>query len=357
MLTTTLMSPLKHSIYNSEGKIILYGLQDFYNNIVKGDDCFICGAKRGSKKFNDEHVLPDWLLTKYKLHNKEITLSNRATFKYGRYKISCCEECNSELSKQIEKPVSDLLKLSYSEICKKLETDQKYLPLLFKWMMLIFFKCHLKDKDFRWHLDKRKSNEKISDTYDWSDMFHIHCVIRKHFTKAIVNAKVLGSVFILPTIKHSGFDNFDFIDNKLGKSIMLRMDEFSIVCILDDSCIANNFFSDYMNKIKGPLTPFQLIEVFCHYTYINLHLKNRPIYFSEFKAGKYYIKAKIPKKLELVDKELELVSLGDLLYYYCKDRIGKIKNKRSILNDIKKGNRAYLFDEKGEFINHSKDFE
>ena len=349
------MSPTQHSVYDLDGNILLYSLENFYEKIVKGDDCFICGAERDSKSFNDEHVLPDWLLTKFNLHDKEITLSNSATFKYGRYKISCCQDCNSELARLIEKPVSKLLKLSYNDICKKVESNQKYLHLLFEWLMLIFFKCHLKDKDFRWHLDKRKSAEKISDTYDWSDLHHIHCVLRKHFTRAIVNTKVLGSVFIVPALTLRGMDKFDFMDNRHAKSIMLRLEEFSIICVLDDSCAANNFFAGYMNKIKGPLTPFQIIEIFCHYTYLNLHLKNRPIYYSEFrKNGKYHIKAKLPKSLELVDKENEIMTHGELLYYYCKDRIGPIKNKDRVLEQIKNNRRKYLFNRKGEFIDHSK---
>ena len=72
------------TIINPDGKILLYSIDDFYNRIVKGTDCFICGAEQRTKEFNDEHVLPDWLVRKYNLHNKSITLSNAANFKYGQ---------------------------------------------------------------------------------------------------------------------------------------------------------------------------------------------------------------------------------------------------------------------------------
>ena len=344
------------TIIGSDGKVLLYSVDDFYNRIIIGNDCFICGAERESKKFNDEHILPDWVLTKYNLHNKSITLSNSVNFQYGKYTVSCCEECNTDLGRQLEIPVSRLLKLSYSEISQSITEDQKNLHILFKWLMLIFFKTHLKDTEFNWNLDKRKGTEKISDTYDWQDMHHIHCMIRKDYTNAIVDTKTIGSVFILPAIQHPSIEPFDFTDNKSGKAIMIRLDQFCIVCILNDSCGAYNLFLDEIAKIKGALTPFQLREIFTHMVYINMHLKERPIYYSEFlENGEYHIKAKVPDTVELIEEKDREITHGELLYHYCKDMIGQVENKESILNEIKEGKRRYLLNDTGEFIDHSND--
>lgn len=344
------------TILSADGKIMLYSVDDFHDRIVIGNDCFICGASRDSKTFNDEHILPDWLLRKYNLYNKEITLANAANFKYGRYTVSCCQECNTNLGNSIEIPVSKLLKLSYSEICKAITTDQSDLHLLFKWVMLIFFKTHLKDTEFNWNLNTKKGTGKIGDNYDWSEMHHIHCMVRVGYTQAIVDTNIIGSIFIVPAIQHSSIEPFDFTDNKDAKAIMIRLDEFCIICVLNDSCGVFSLFKDDISKIKGALTPFQLRELFTHMVYLNLHIKERPIYFSQFlENGEYHIKAKIPETVELVAEKERIITHGEILYHYCKDMIGPIDNKESILNEIKAGRRRYLLNDNGDFLDHSND--
>jgi len=350
------MQSASRTILNTDGKVLLFSIEDFYNRIVIGKDCFICGATEGSKKFSNEHIFPNWLLSKYKLHNKAITLANSAQFRYGRYTVPCCEGCNSDLGENIEKPVSRLLKLSYSEICQAITKDQSDLYLLFRWLMLIFFKTHLKDTEFNWYLNRKKGTDKIGETYDWQDMHHIHCMIRKDYTNAIVDTSTIGSIVILPAIQHHSIEPFDFVDNQAGKTIMIRLDKFCIICVLNDSCGTYNLFHNDISKIRGALTPCQLREIFSHMVYINIHIKQRPVYYSQFSEnGEYHIKAKVPNTVEMISEEERHVKHADLLHHYCKDIIGTIENKDTILNEIKLGKRSYLFNENGEFINHSMD--
>lgn len=98
------------TIINSEGKTIFFSYEDFIKKNVDGNCCFICGAEALSKEFNDEHIIPNLVLTKFALHKKTITLPNGTKFNYGQYKIPCCKECNSELGETFETPVSELLK-------------------------------------------------------------------------------------------------------------------------------------------------------------------------------------------------------------------------------------------------------
>jgi hypothetical protein len=45
----------------------------FIEDICLGDCCFICGAKPDEKPFNNEHILPDWVLRRYDLFARTIT--------------------------------------------------------------------------------------------------------------------------------------------------------------------------------------------------------------------------------------------------------------------------------------------
>jgi len=82
------------SIVDKTGKVIFFSTERFVKDICHGGCCFICGVEPSSVPFNDEHILPNWLLRKYDLHNHTITLPNGEEVKYGGYTIPCCESCN-----------------------------------------------------------------------------------------------------------------------------------------------------------------------------------------------------------------------------------------------------------------------
>ncbi|KKR21559.1 MAG: hypothetical protein UT48_C0006G0011 [Parcubacteria group bacterium GW2011_GWE2_39_37] len=334
------------------GKVVLFSVEEFKNKVVKNNNCFICGVDKNVKIFNEEHILPKWLLKEYNLYNQQIVLTNTAHLKYGQYKISCCKSCNSELGKVIEEPISRLWKLPYKDFCNILANSNENLFALFKWLSLIYFKTYFKDSSLNWHLDKRKEKRKISDNLEWSEMHHLHCIIRSHFTKAIVNSNVIGSIFIFPAIEHQSIEPFDFVDSLHGKGIMIRMNQICVMAILNDSCGTFSIAKDFVKKINGPLTPLQLRDMFSHLIYINMHLAERPTYYSEFKNNNYFIEAKIPKKVSLSN---ETITRGNILFNLCKDMFKKEKDEEIILSQINDGGRQFLFNEKGKFFNHLKD--
>jgi|GEM_PF-4357372 len=120
------------SIIGPDGKILFFSLERFKREIVEGDCCFICGCSSDKHAFNDEHVIPDWLLREFDLQNKEISLPNRAGLKYSKYKVPCCAGCNSLLGQVLEVPVSKLLKGGYEAIYQHVKRDGPW--LLYLWL-------------------------------------------------------------------------------------------------------------------------------------------------------------------------------------------------------------------------------
>ena len=340
-------------IINSNGEILFFGLNRFIDDIAKGNCCFICGAKPGSKVFNDEHIIPDWVLRKYKLHDKRISLPNGTHIPYGKYTVPCCKDCNSQLGALIETPISKLLNKSYNEIIKEIEKDNEIVYKIFRWLSLIYLKTHLKDKSLSIDRDARKASGKIGDFHIWEDIHHVHCIARSHYTKIDIDKKVYGSIFIFPVIELPEFNSFDYIDSMAGKVVMIQLGAFCIVVVLDDACAAYSIYKNNFQKITGPLSPFQVREIVAHMKYINVNLKERPLFYSSFKSGKFKMYSKIPKKFYLLDKENEILKFGEILHFYIKDIIGEFAEKEEILDSIKSGDRSYLFNENSEFINHS----
>ncbi|WP_034923435.1 hypothetical protein [Gillisia sp. CAL575] len=342
------------TLINSKGEIIFFGLQHFLNDIANGDCCFICGANPKDKEFNDEHIIPDWILRKYNLHKEFITLPNGTKYKYDKYKVPCCKECNTQLGETYEKPIRELLNKSYEELVVELEKNPKISHLLFRWLCLMFLKTHLKDKSLLAERDRRKDEGFLADNYYWEDMHHIHCITRSHFTNAKIENNVYGSTFILPALAIDQFGGFDFIDSQTGKTIMIQLGEIVLIATLNDSCAASTIFMDRMMKIKFPVSPFQLREIVAHLNFINLSLKERPEYMSNInEQGEYKIQADLPETLSLLDEKDRFVSVGKFLRYYVEPMIGEIEEKEKILKEIEEGNRGYLFDENGDFIDHS----
>ncbi|WP_141734376.1 HNH endonuclease [Oligoflexus tunisiensis] len=141
-MTRKLKRTKDKSVIDSNGRIIFFSIERFMKDIVEGSCCFVCGASPDSKVFNDEHVLPNWILKKYELHDKYITLTNQTKLKYGSYVIPCCKDCNTDMGRMIEEPIRNILLKGYDEVVKHIEKNG--IMLFYVWMALIFTKTHLK---------------------------------------------------------------------------------------------------------------------------------------------------------------------------------------------------------------------
>ena len=164
------------SFLDHTGNVLFFSKDRFVNDICLGRCCFICGARPGYRVFNDEHVIPEWILRRFNLFDRTITLPNGETVKYGRFKVPCCQNCNSLMGHRIEERISKVVN-SGPEAVQKHIADGNGLEF-FVWLGLIFLKVHLKDREFRIHQDLRKPDDKIGDLYDWQALHHMHCLVR-----------------------------------------------------------------------------------------------------------------------------------------------------------------------------------
>jgi hypothetical protein len=85
------------TVIDEDGKVVYFGLERFVRDICLGDCCFVCGAQPGTVPFNDEHVIPKWLLRRYDLFKSKINLPNGTTPRYDRYTVPCCDVPNERL--------------------------------------------------------------------------------------------------------------------------------------------------------------------------------------------------------------------------------------------------------------------
>lgn len=340
---------------NLEEKVVFMGIEEFKRKIIQEKRCFICGAprkkkgikKEGAKTFNNEHIIPYWVIRRCNLSRKKIVLPTGYKLRYIRYKIPCCEECNSKLGRVIEKPVSRLFFKENYELLKELRGKDVNLNL-FKWLCLIFIKTHLKDNSLMAAMDEE------GDSFDWKGLHHIWCISRSPFTGSVLGDGVLGSLIVLECEDIKGH-HYDYIDNLANKTIMIKIGKICIIGVLDDAGAVSKILKDTLKKIKEPVTDLQRLEFFSQINYIRLNLKNLPTFYSVItEEKKYKIESKQLNEMYLKPEEERESSVGEFLSFNLRDSLLEIESREKILGEIKKGEIGFLFDSEGNFINNSK---
>jgi len=343
------------SFLDEHGRILHYSVDRFINDICYGDCCFICGARSGSKRFSNEHIIPKWILRRYGLFNRHITLPSLSGFTYGRYVIPCCEECNGLLGRVIEDPVSRAIAGGFSAV---IEHINNYGPwLFFLWQSLIYLKTHLKDRSLLIHRDHRKGTHTIGEMYEWRRLYHIHCIARSIYTNAQISPSVLGSFVVLPAKFAKHLDRFDYVDLYQAWSTMIRVEDMCFISVLNDCGAALSFHKDRLSKWgRGPLSPLQYREIFVRMSYVNMKLKNRPTF-------KYKVRSGDPYQLEAVHERTAVLSngteeeFGQVLFACTNEILTDIQNENieEIKELVKRGRYTFLLDERGIFIDNSMD--
>jgi hypothetical protein len=345
------------SVLDSSGRIIFFSLPRFISNISEGDDCFICGAKPNTVPFNNEHVLPDWILRRYQLHDKAIQLSNRTRIPYRELKIPCCEDCNRTMGDKFEKPISEMFAKGPTAISQEFEENGPW--RVFCWMALIFVKTHLKDKYLRLHRDYRKGEMKIGELHSWEDLHHIHCVARAFHTGARLSLAAIGSMLIVPAKVRSHFESFDYVDLSFAQTMLLRIDETALFAVFDDSqAVLSVFYEDLLHRIQGPVSPLQAREMAARFAAINIHLAERPRFSSsiDLLSEEYAILGHRPNEWRIGDWKDE--TQGLIMHHVCKDTmVGMVDmpDREQLLEKIKTGRYTFLLDGERKFIHDHMD--
>lgn len=338
------------SIYDSAGKIIYFSYQDFLEKIVIGHCCFICGAEPNSKPFSGEHIIPKWILKHYGDKDSFIILPNKTEIKNNNYLIPCCNECNADLGLILENPISSLLRKNYRDVCDELENDENLYLKIYHWAALIFFKTHLKDTYLLKERDTRKTSGTIADNFCWHHLFHVHNIVRHHYSGTKISKNAYGTILIFESLMEQKKETFDYLDNLDGQIIMIQVGKIVIFVVINDCCACLSLYRTFFNKINGSLSSIQIREIFARLRYITENLKYEARFSTLFK-GKYpRIIAHTSNKLELFTDKNEKTSLFKLMRFYIGDLIPvSLSGKDKLLRDLEEGKAQYIFDENYNF--------
>lgn len=346
------------AIVGEDGRVLLFRCERFVRDICQGDACFVCGAWPDDAVFNDEHIVPNWILRRYGLFNREITLPTGERRRYSGYKVPCCESCNTLLGRSVETPVSRLLEGDFAAVSARL-ADDKARELLFVWVCLLFLKVHLKDARVPIHLDRRLGDERIGDDYDWADLHHIHQVARSSYTGASLLPEVIGSLRVFEIATTSVEGNYDYLDFTDAQTLMVRVGRIGIVATLNDSTAAESAWTDRLDLIAGPINDLQLREVAAMFAQANLDLIGRPLFSTFVLYGKFAIIVAQRQPLKL--KPFDPATFGPTLLFAVRSHVrsGAIevdgtRDPDAVAKAISTGYVRFLTQEGGVFRPHDQ---
>ncbi len=339
------------SIVHPDGRILFFSISRFINDVCAGNRCFVCGADPAKVPFNDEHVLPDWLLRMFRLHQRRITLPNLSQYRYGQYKVPCCQCCNTIMGELIEKPVSQIVSGGMEAVRRHLVSEGP--ALLYTWLALIFVKTHLRDRAFREHLDVRKGDAKIGDRYDWEGLHHVHCVARSFHSQATWSPGVLGSLEAIEARVHPEQEAFDYADLYAARTMLVRMNDICLIAVLNDAGAALQYIrNNDFTKIDAPPVGIQLRELMARFALINHKLEERPLFkTSVHETGAVFLVADLPDNRPRIGK-FRKKEFGLMLYGATLPNVDTLRDARGRLlgERVKKGLITFLYDRDGRFI-------
>jgi hypothetical protein len=290
------------SVIAESGRPVFFSLERFKREICERDSCFVCGLPMPDEKspaFNKEHVIPDWLLTHFRLHNEKFTMPNGGTAFYGRYTLPCCENCNSLLAESLEDKVSPYLKAGYRSLINHLR-DQGEIARqrLCTWLSLIFVKTHLRDRSAVMHPDPRKGTGSVAEHfgYDWETFHHLHAIARSPLTGATVDPGVFGTLLVLPAETGGPVQGWHYLDDYEHRAMLVVVGDVAIVALLADSGHAEPYLRKCLSDTTQPYGLPDLIALLARAMLRNRFLMNRPRYHSlpDPKTRTYRIVARHP---------------------------------------------------------------
>lgn len=262
-----------------DGRTVFFPFLRFKAEICKKGHCFVCGAAP-NESFNNEHIFPNWMLRHCGIHNETLRLPNGIDVKYATYKIGCCRDCNSGLGEVYEIPVSKAIRSGYESLIAYINEGGD--SLIRAWLALIFLKVHLRDFQNSVSLDDRQTAAMIGDEYELHELHHIHAFARAAVAGVEIDDRVFGTLVILQVDPSTTSGTFDYCDNLLGRGLLIQIHDIALIYILDDCGATAGMLSEQLKRLPNTISKIQLREIYARHLVANMHIKERPIFRTEF---------------------------------------------------------------------------
>lgn len=254
------------------------------------DECFLTGVKIpvDSAPLN---VFPKWILDRYDLHEKTFTmLGDGNIVKYKNLTILCSLNVIENAIDPLEKEIETAFSSGYDEVIK-LPKEK-----LFQWITKLVYGILYNDLSIAIQQQNNRSENFDLSPYLKTRFKNLHAMLQSLVTPMEYKDFTPWSIEIVKINYSKDVFNYKDETNKLNFS--LGMNNFGIVCCMQDNNINSVFHKTLVQKISNlTLHPIQFEELCGRFIYSNYLIKRYPEYSFHSIEDKIIVE-KIPSPTE-----------------------------------------------------------
>jgi hypothetical protein len=243
----------------------------FLNLNLSPDECFLTGKKLTSSQ-EQIYVFPEWIMDRYSLREKTFTMLGDGNIsKYQNIKLPCSSQVIEQSIVPLEKEIEKAFSAGYEEVIKLPEER------LFQWIAKLVYGILYNDLNNAIQEQNRRGEKFTLSPYLETRFKNLHLMLQSIFIPMNYHNFKPWSIEIVK-IKYSK-DVFNYKDETNKLNFSLGMNDFGIVCCLQDNGVNSDYHKELTDKISGKiLHPIQFEELCGRFIYSNYLLKRYPEY-------------------------------------------------------------------------------
>jgi len=245
------------------------------------DKCFLCGNELTSNNYSVEHIFPKWLQNKFDLWNQDLILLNGTQIKYRNLTIPCCKNCNTTMSKCIEKPVERAVEAGYEEFIR---LDKK---IVFQWLNKISYGMLFKELSLK--QDIRNPHSPTIYNEEHLKQHHMQYMFLKSIIDGAEYIEKPYSLLIFRLRLEEEESRYWAADNPFLKTFFIRMNDIGIIAHLMDNGYQEGFFMEFPDMVEllnKELHPIQFAELCAKLLYKSSLFNRNPFFTIVFDKDK-----------------------------------------------------------------------
>jgi hypothetical protein len=229
----------------------------FKKHDFSANTCFLCGLHLTALTRSDEHVFPQWLLHRFELHNKRLTLLNGTQIPYRQLTIPCCKTCNSNHLSSVESKVRNVVE-------GRSPLDSLDEESIFIWTGKIFY--GILYREVLLPIDRSgRERGSIVPAEEMQSFRTLHAFLqtaRLNIGFQCMHASFPASVFAFKVQEPRTMKaKFDFRDSIRALTVYVRLGSVGFIAAFDTGAVAYDLAQVYRKYKRYRLHPVQFEEL------------------------------------------------------------------------------------------------
>jgi hypothetical protein len=234
------------------------------------DECFLTGKKL-NPEIDNIPIFPKWIIERYSLQDKVITMLAENAVKYQDLKIPCDPKIIENVINPLESRIEKAFTAGYEDVVKLPQLD------LFQWISKLVYGMLYNDIVFGIQQNAKKGLPFSLSKLLTKKITNLQSMLQSLIVDMQFEDKKPWSIEVVSI--ESTKDIFNYKDETKNLNFSLAMNDFGIIACLQDNGENSILHKDLLQKIEGKtLHPIQFEELWSKFLYSNYLLKTSSEY-------------------------------------------------------------------------------